>query len=64
MVTDTSSLPQPELLRVVDILQEYGSLLLNEKKETTDSEDFGENTESVANATELGGSARLDSITE
>ena len=54
---------QVELLRVIDILAEYGSLLLSEKRETTDSEDFGENTESVADATELGGSARLDSTT-
>ena len=55
---------QVELLRVIDILAEYGSLLLSEKRETTDREDFGETPRSVADATELGSSARFDSITE
>ena len=63
MGADTNALPQPGFLRVVDILAEFGSLLLSEKRETTDREDFGETPRSVADATELGGSARFDSIT-
>ena len=54
---------QVELLRVIDILAEYGSLLLSEKRETTDREDFGETPRPVAKATELGGSARFYSNT-
>ena len=63
MGTDTNVLPHPEFLRVIDILQEYGSLLLSERKQTTDREDFGETPRSVADATELGGSARFYSTT-
>jgi len=61
MGIDTNALPRPELIRIVDILAEYGSLLLSEKRETTDRKDFGETPRSVADATELGGSAQFDS---
>ena len=47
MDTNVTAMPSPELLQIVDLLAEFGALLLSERKQATDSEDFGENTESV-----------------
>jgi hypothetical protein len=52
----------------IDLLAKVYQLILSwpepDKQETTDREDFGETPRSVADATELGGSARFDSNTE
>ena len=54
--------PQAELLaRIYSVILSWDE---PDKQETTDREDFGETPRSVADATELGGSARFDSITE
>ena len=61
MRIDTKAFSQPEFLRVIDILHEFGGLLLSEKSKTADRSEFGDQSRSAEEASKPEDLPRLDS---